>query len=57
MELLRTIALLCQINGSTEPAQVIDKMQLTCQKYYVTCLNSSMLGTYKDLSACIKEKK
>lgn len=56
MEILQTIALLCQINGSNS-AYYISEKQLECQKYYITCLSNNNLATYKDLSKCIKERK
>lgn len=53
MELIQTIALLCQLSGASYAAE--DK-QLQCQQYYIKCLNSN-LPNYKDLARCIKERK
>lgn len=54
MEILQTIVLLCQINGS---ARNIEESQLKCQKYYTTCLSNNNLASYRDLSKCIQERK
>lgn len=58
MEILQTIALLCQIGTAYDTPTAIEEKQLRCQKYYITCLgSSSSLTAYKDLAKCIKEKK
>jgi hypothetical protein len=54
MEILQTIALLCQMMGGDSYAR---QKQLECQKYYITCLSSNNLATYKDLSKCVQERK
>lgn len=56
MEILQTIALLCQINGNGSPYFVSQK-QLECQQYYITCLANNNLSTYKDLSKCVQTRK
>ena len=53
MELIQTIALLCQLSGAS---YATEEKQLSCQKYYVNCLNSNQ-SNYKDLAKCIKERK
>lgn len=55
MEILQTIALLCQISGSSPYTAY--EVQLKCQKYYITCLANNNLATYKDLSKCVQERK
>lgn len=55
MEILQTIALLCQISGSNP--YTVSEVQLKCQKDYITCLATNNLSTYKDLSKCIQERK
>lgn len=58
MEILQTIALLCQIGTAYDTPTAIDEKQLRCQKYYVTCLgDAAALTTYKQLAKCIKDKK
>jgi hypothetical protein len=61
MELLRTIVMLCQLNGAgADSAHLIEfteAKQLKCQKYYVTCLGEALNGNYKPLSKCIQERK
>ena len=54
MEILQTIALLCNLSG---PSHYIEESQLKCQKYYITCLASNNLATYKDLSKCVQTRK
>ena len=56
MEILQTIALLCQISGNNSTFYVSEK-QLECQKYYVTCLANDNLATYRNLSKCLQERK
>ena len=56
MELLQTIALLCQINGNNSAFYVSEK-QLECQKYYIICLSNNKLASYKDLSKCVQDRK
>lgn len=60
MEILQTIALLCQLNGAGSDSMFLikhtEEMQLKCQQYYVKCLSNN-LTTYKDLSKCIQERK
>lgn len=56
MEILQTIALLCQISG--QDIKTVENKQFECQKYYIKCLDpNGYLSTYKSLSKCIKEKK
>jgi lipopolysaccharide/colanic/teichoic acid biosynthesis glycosyltransferase len=55
MELLQTIALLCQINGWDASAAI--REQLQCQQYYVKCLSVDINITYKTLSKCVLERK
>lgn len=55
MELLQTIALLCQINGWDAYTAV--KEQLRCQQYYVKCLSADINNTYKTLSKCVLERE
>jgi hypothetical protein len=61
MELLQTIALLCQINGAGADSfsliQHAEERQLKCQQYYTKCLGDNSLGGYKNLSKCVKERK
>jgi hypothetical protein len=54
MEVLQTIALLCQLNGYDARASI--EIQLKCQQYYVKCLDP-LNANYKTLSKCIREKK
>lgn len=54
MEILHTIALLCQINGYDSRAAI--QIQLQCQQYYVKCLGNEINSNYKTLSKCISEK-
>lgn len=53
MEILQTIALLCQLSGVGVYAE---EAQLRCQKYYVKCLDPLNAG-YKTLAKCILERK
>jgi hypothetical protein len=53
MEILQTIALLCQLSGVGVYAE---EAQLRCQKYYVKCLDP-LNAEYKNLSKCIQERK
>ena len=56
MEVLQTIALLCQLSGQ-DPKPVENK-QLECQKYYIKCLGTdAYLSDYKSLSKCLMERK
>lgn len=61
MEMLQTIVLLCQLNGggadSFSLIQHTEERQLKCQQYYIKCLNNNALGTYKDLTKCVQERK
>jgi hypothetical protein len=56
MELIKTIALLCQLQASKN-LEAVEKKQLQCQQYYVKCLDNPLNANYKTLSKCIKEKK
>lgn len=60
MDILQTIALLCQLNGAgADSNSLIEKtssLQLSCQKYYVKCLDP-INANYKTLSKCITERK
>lgn len=55
MEILKTIAILCQLNGWDAHASV--KVQLDCQKYYLKCLGTEINSNYKTLSKCVLERK
>ena len=58
MEILNTIALLCQIANSKVDPDTLQKMQHNCQKYYIKCLDNHLVnGNYKTLSKCVVEKK
>lgn len=61
MEIIQTIALLCQLNGagsnSSSLIQFTEERQLKCQQYYVKCLDGGFLGDYKNLAKCISQKK
>jgi len=61
MEIVRTIVLLCQLNGAgADSASLIEfteKKQLRCQQYYTKCLDGGFLGDYKNLSKCILQRK
>ena len=55
MNLLLTIATLCQITIDTYSVSFISKAQLKCQQEYILCM-----GKYRDdekLRACILERK
>ena len=54
MDILQTIALLCQLNG-LDTVIAADR-QLSCQQYYVKCLDP-LNASYKTLAKCILEKK
>lgn len=55
MEILKTIVLLCQLNGWD--AHAAARVQLECQKYYIKCLGSEINSNYKTLSKCVLERK
>ena len=60
MEIIKTIALLCQLNaGVVTPTQIdyLEKKQFQCQRYYVKCMDGGFLGDYKNLSKCMTQKK
>jgi hypothetical protein len=61
MEILQTIALLCQLNGAGADSMFLilrtQEIQVQCQKYYITCLANNNLSTYKDLSKCVQARK
>lgn len=54
MELIKVIALLCQVGSGESTGWVMDK-QLECQKYYIECMEGKFKT--KRLVACIKKKK
>jgi hypothetical protein len=55
MEIIQAIALLCQLNG-VEGLSYVERVQLTCQQYYVQCIDP-VNASYKTLAKCIKERK
>lgn len=55
MEILQTIAILCQLNGVSGNAAI--QIQLQCQQYYVKCLGNEINSNYKTLSKCVLERK
>jgi len=61
MSIIKTIAILCQLNGagadSGSITDYVEKKQLQCQKYYVICLGSPIEHNYKTLAKCISERK
>jgi hypothetical protein len=60
MEIIATIAALCQLNtgaDGTSLLELIQKKQLQCQQYYVKCLDNPVNRNYKTLSKCIVDKK
>lgn len=59
MEIIQTIALLCNLNTGADGIsliEVVKKSQLECQQYYVKCLDP-LNTNYKTLSKCIRERK
>jgi hypothetical protein len=56
MEILQTIALLCQLSGNNSTYYISEK-QLECQQYYIKCLGNVPLSTYKDFTKCVQERK
>jgi hypothetical protein len=56
LEIISTIALLCQINPGATWAE---KAQLSCQKYYVRCVRDGKNGTTLDrrLEKCVLDRK
>lgn len=60
MELLQTIALLCQLNGSGADSifliNAVERKQLECQQYYINCLDP-VNANYKPIAKCIKDRK
>jgi len=61
MEMIKTIVLLCQLNGagadSSHIIEFTERKQLRCQQYYVKCLGTEINSNYKTLSKCIQERK
>jgi hypothetical protein len=61
MEILQTIAILCQLNGvgaeSFNTTAYVERKQLQCQQHYVKCLGVEINSNYKTLSKCILERK
>lgn len=55
MEIIKTIALLCQLKTS-QKIDIIEKKQLQCQQYYINCLDNPTNYSYKSLSSCIKKE-
>lgn len=60
MEILQTIALLCQLNGAGSDSatiiQYVAKRQLECQQYFINCVNP-INANYKTLSKCVQDRK
>jgi len=52
LELLKTIAMLCAINGSGEAPINIETKQIECQSFYVDCLKKSK----KELFECVHDR-
>ena len=61
MTIIKTIALLCQLNGSGGNLigiiEDVEKKQLKCQQYYVKCLGNPIEHNYKTLAKCVSERK
>jgi len=63
-EILATIALLCQVSTGlssdtswTKAMEEVDKYQVKCQKYYISCIKSKV-GDWSDrLWSCAKGRK
>lgn len=60
MEILQTIALLCQLNGGGADSgtliQYVAKKQLECQQYFISCV-TPINANYKTLSKCLQDRK
>ena len=58
VEILMTIAMLCQFTGEANAAS-INRIQLKCQQSYIHCVNTKPLSTPKPeaLERCILERK
>ena len=58
MELLQTIALLCQVATANPSILFTGKMQLECQQQYIHCVSvKTNLNETEALKRCILEKK
>jgi hypothetical protein len=60
MEIFKVIAMLCQLNGAgADSASLIEfaeKKQLSCQQYYVKCIDP-VDSKYKTISKCVQQRK
>lgn len=59
MEIIQTIALLCQLKSGADSVWLIEKIQkdqLLCHQYYVNCLDP-LNTNYKSLAKCVSERK
>lgn len=61
MAIIKTIVLLCQLNGagadSMSITEHVERKQLKCQQYYIKCLGSPIEHNYKTVAKCVSEKK
>lgn len=60
MEILQVIAVLCQLNGaganSAHLIEFTEKKQLSCQQYYIKCIDP-VESKYKTISKCVQQRK
>ena len=59
MQLLQTIALLCQIASGHGSPNLISKLQVNCQQSYLNCVLTKRVKSNNEeaLQKCILEKK
>lgn len=58
LEIIKIIALLCQIGSGDKSAAYLQSLQLECQQKYVKCVRAGKNDTLaEDLEACILEQK
>lgn len=53
LEIFTTIALLCQLGTGVANIKANEKAQLSCQKYYIRCIDKQKVTVVERLHKCL----
>lgn len=56
IEIIKTIAILCQISAGGSAVVPIERAQVSCHKYYISCFNKESGSDGERLRKCILKR-
>jgi hypothetical protein len=56
IEIIKAIAILCQINAGGSAVVPVERAQISCQKYYINCVSKEKGSDTNKLEQCILKR-